>query len=74
MFNFMVLEPVCLDILRQKLVKLTAVANPKLGDHFLSQVIIIVSVFSIMILNEILLMSCLYSFIFIEPGGEVLCH
>ena len=70
----MVLEPICLDILTQKLVKLTAVANPELRDHFLSQVIIIVLVFSIMILNEIFLMSCLYSFIFIETSGEVLCH
>jgi hypothetical protein len=29
--------------LRQKLGKLTAVANPELGDHFLAQVIFILS-------------------------------
>jgi hypothetical protein len=55
-------------------VKLIAVANPKLSNHFLAQVTIIVSVFFIMKLNEILLISCLYSFPFIEIGGEALCH
>jgi hypothetical protein len=47
--------------LRQKLRKLTTFANPELSDHFLTQVIIIVSVFFIMKLNEILGMSYLYS-------------
>jgi hypothetical protein len=60
--------------LRQNLGKLITIANPKLGDHFLAQVIIIVSFVFKINLNEMLLMTCLYSFSLFEIGGEALCH
>jgi hypothetical protein len=60
--------------LRQKQGKLTAIANPKLGDHFLAQVIIILSFLFKINLNEMILMTCLYSFSFIETNGEIQCH
>jgi hypothetical protein len=60
--------------LKQKLGKLIAVANPELGDQFLAQDIIIVSILFEINLNEMILMTCLYSFSFIEIGGEALCH
>jgi hypothetical protein len=60
--------------LRQKLGKLTTIANPELGDYFLVQVIIILLFLFKSFLNDILLMTCFNSFSLFETSGEALCH
>jgi hypothetical protein len=60
--------------LRQKLGKLIAVANSKLGDKFLAQVTFILLILFRINLIDTLLNTCIYSFTFIETGGEAFCH
>jgi hypothetical protein len=54
--------------------KLTIVTNSEFGDHFLAYIIIILSFLFKNNLNDMLLMTCLYSFSLFEIGGEALCH